>query len=194
MHGGMTELSITKRALATIVTPDAPISFRSGQAWFALYVMPQHELRVSADLTGRGFPAFLPMISTQRVRRGRKVKLKRPVFPGYVFTAFDINRDCRAINATDGVEYILENNDVPVSIPIRIIEELQRLDSIGAFDKDKAPKPGEVFRVVDIESPFADLAGKVQSASPKDRIKLLLKIMNREVATEFSLAQLERIT
>lgn len=193
MHGviALPKDSISQRAMAAI----RPISFQ-GVAWFVLYVAPQQEKRVASDLSGRGFQSFLPMISTQKVRRGRKVKIKRPVFPGYVFAAFDLDEPIqwRAIKSTVGVEYILENNDVPVSIPSKIIEELRRLDSIGAFDKDKAPKAGEQFRVVDPSSPLYDLAGKVHSAGPRDKVKLLLKIMNRHVATEFSLAQLERIT
>ncbi len=199
MLNGAFELSkdsITARALKQIRHPleHVPASFPTGRLWYAVYTMPQREMAVRHDLLAQGFETFLPMETSLRVRRGRKLKTKRPVFARYIFTAFDVNRDYRAIDATDGVEYILENTDVPVSIPAKVIEELRRLDSIGAFDKDKGPQIGEEFRVVDPASPFAELAGKVQSAGPRDRIKLLLKIMNRIVATEFSLAQLDRIT
>ncbi len=168
------------------------VSFPSGRLWFAVYTGISRETRVRSDLTAKGFETFLPMETSVKVRRGRRIKTKRPVFSRYVFVSFDMNLDCRAIRSTDDVEYILENNQVPVTIPAAIIEKLQRVEANGGFDKDKTPKEGEAFRIVD--GPFADMIGKVKSASPGSRVKLVLNFVHRSVATEFSLAQLERIT
>lgn len=195
MHGGFSSMSISQRALRQIKPPAeqsiAPISYPSERLWFAVYTSIARETRVRADLRAKGFETFLPMETSVKLRRGRRVKTMRPVFSRYVFVSFDMNLDCRAIRSTDDVEYILENNQVPVTIPQDIIEELQRIDANGGFDKDKTPKEGEAFRIVD--GPFADFIGKVKSASPGHRVKLVLNFVHRSVAAEFALAQLERV-
>lgn len=187
------EREMTERARkAKREEPLVPASFPLGRAWHLVYTAPMMERRVVKDLEAQGFPVFCPHEVRQRVRRGRRIKVTHPVFPRYVFVAFDIEREewSRPILSTDGVAYILENNLVPVRIPERVIEDLRWADAHGMFDRDKLPAVGEALRVT--EGLLAGEIGKVLSAKPNNRVKLLLKIMSRSVVAEFNLAGLER--
>lgn len=186
--------SISEQALALVRPPEIRTSHPIGRGWYVVYTAIKSEFRVELDLRAKGFDTFCPRENSVRVRRGRKYKISRPVFSRYVFVAFDPEREewFNPIKSTDGVECLLENNRQPVRVPPTCIELLRRAEANGVFDKGKTPQPGEEFRIVD--GPFADFVGKVQSAPAGNRIKLLVNYMNRAVATEFSLAAIERIS
>lgn len=185
---------MTARAMAQQPEePLIPASYPLGRLWFACYTNPMAEDRAELGLKAKGFDTFLPHETKIRVRRGRKIKTTTPVFPRYVFVAFDpaLEEWCYPIKSTDGVEAVLENNQSPMQIPSTVIDRLRHAEANGVFDKGKTPLPGEKFRVVG-GGPFDDLIGKVMSAPRAGRLRLLLTIMNRAVAVEFSLADLER--
>lgn len=189
------EQEMTVRALATMPEdPLIPSSSPLGRVWFACYTNIKCEARAELGLKAKGFDTFLPRETRIRVRRGRKITITLPVFSRYLFVAFDPDREewFHPIKSTDGVEALLENNQIPVRISAKVIDRLRHAEANGVFDKGKTPQAGEEFRVVG-GGPFDDLIGKVMSAPQSNRIKLLLKIMNRAVAVEFSLADLERI-
>src|SRR5271169_4718790 len=53
--------------------------------WYAAYTRANHERRVADQLAERGVEHFLPQYESVRKWKDRKVRLKMPLFPGYVF-------------------------------------------------------------------------------------------------------------
>src|SRR5260221_11592899 len=53
--------------------------------WYAAYTCAQHEKRVAAELGMREVEHFLPLYSSVRRWKDRRVTLDLPLFPGYVF-------------------------------------------------------------------------------------------------------------
>src|SRR5690349_16465307 len=53
--------------------------------WYAAYTCAQHEKRVAAELGMRGLEHFLPLYSSVRRWKDRRVQLELPLFPGYIF-------------------------------------------------------------------------------------------------------------
>src|SRR5258708_20616469 len=53
--------------------------------WYAVYTCAKHEKRVAAELGARDVEHFLPMYSSVRRWKDRRVTLDLPLFPGYVF-------------------------------------------------------------------------------------------------------------
>ena len=57
----------------------------SGKAWYAAYTCANHEKRVAEQLAGRLVEHFLPLYSSVRLWKDRRVQLQLPLLPGYVF-------------------------------------------------------------------------------------------------------------
>ena len=55
------------------------------QHWYASYTCAKHEKRVAGELQARGVEHFLPLYSSRRRWKDRRVSLELPLFPGYVF-------------------------------------------------------------------------------------------------------------
>ena len=53
--------------------------------WHIIETMPAHEQSAAAHLVGRRFGVYLPETEQWEVHRGHKVKMLRPLFPGYLF-------------------------------------------------------------------------------------------------------------
>jgi hypothetical protein len=53
--------------------------------WYILCVLPAHERIAGAHLIGRRFGIFIPEYAERYYRRGERVTVLRPMFPGYVF-------------------------------------------------------------------------------------------------------------
>lgn len=53
--------------------------------WYAAYTCANHEKQVAAELNARGIEHFLPLYSSLRRWKDRRVWLDHPLFPGYVF-------------------------------------------------------------------------------------------------------------
>lgn len=151
-----------------------PASFPLGRAWFV--VAFENQKRAVEGIADIGLSTFCPVMSRTKIRKGRKVIINDPLFPGYLFAHFDREKDdWGKIEDVKGVLGILKNGLLPSRIPDLVIERLKHAEAAGVFDYTKpgsAFKEGEEVEVT--EGPFAGLIAKVKSASPKKRVRLLM--------------------
>lgn len=75
-------------------------------AWYCVVSRPQQEARASSELTNQGFKTFLPTLDA------------KPMFPRYLFAAFDRDRDnWGIIKSTRGCVDLLKSNFIPTPVP-----------------------------------------------------------------------------
>src|SRR4249920_2469549 len=60
--------------------------------WYAAYTRPNHEKKVAEQLDLRNIEQLLPLYSSIRQWKDRKVRLMRPLFPGYVFVRMSLQK------------------------------------------------------------------------------------------------------
>lgn len=164
--------------------------------WFVVCTDPRAEERVAWTLKALNFGVFLPMESSTKKERGtgRRIKVYRPVFKRYVFVAFDIDGEewWNPIKSVFGVQRLIENRGLPVSVPDGLIAELKRHEANGLFDKDKLPTAGERYRVV--EGSLAGQVGRVvRTSRAGDRARLLFQMLGGLVPADIEIEHLERI-
>jgi len=82
--------------------------------WYALYVRSRHEKVVESALKGKGYPAFSPFYRTKRKRVDRIVEIEIPLFPGYVFCRFNVNKRLPILTTRGIVEIVPANKPQPV--------------------------------------------------------------------------------
>jgi transcription antitermination factor NusG len=64
----------------------------SGYPWYALQVRPRYEKIVASALLSKGYEGFLPLYRHRSRWSDRIKEIHLPLFPGYLFCRFDINR------------------------------------------------------------------------------------------------------
>jgi len=60
--------------------------------WYAAYTRPNHEKKVAEQLDLRNIEQLLPLYSSMRQWKDRRVRLMRPLFPGYVFVRISLQK------------------------------------------------------------------------------------------------------
>lgn len=84
------ERSAPTRARAQIFTD---VTSQGGQNWYAAQVLPQKEGYAAMHLERQGFRTFFPRFYRTRTHARKSETVLRSLFPGYIFVAFDVERD-----------------------------------------------------------------------------------------------------
>src|SRR4029077_1760360 len=97
-----------------------PSSFRD-PFWYAAYTSANHEKRVAEQLARRSVEHFLPLYDSVRRWKDRRMKLKLPLFPGYVFVRLAL-RDRLQVLQVPGVVKLVGFNGAPAELPQKEME------------------------------------------------------------------------
>lgn len=110
-------------------------------------------------------------------RNGKFVTAMRPLFPGYIFVAFDVTRGFwRTINSTYGITRLVSLGKEPTAVPLDLVSQLMlRCDAKGKLLPPKLLKPGD--QVMLTKGPFANFVAEVETIAPDRRVWVLMEIM-----------------
>lgn len=165
--------------------------------WGCLYCEPRKEFQAQGEIKKLGFETFLPTLMRSKMIRKRRVILTEPIFPRYLFVCIasdKVSESYGKIKHCRGVLYFLEGQNGPSATPNEVIERFRHAERHGMFDYSK-PKAqfAQNDEVQILDGPFAGLIAKVQSASPRKRIRILLKLLGSEIETEIASADLQKV-
>jgi len=154
-----------------------------GKRWFGIEVHSRRESRVVDEFAIRGLDFFLP---TRRIKRRWSDRIKVldvPLFPGYVFSRFDIADRLRVLNCP-GVSKIVGAGNVPVAIEEGEIDAIKALVASGVV---LTPWPylraGQRVRIE--HGPLEGLEGLVVRAREGSlRVVVSVTLLQRSVAAE----------
>ncbi|MFL6415710.1 MAG: transcription termination/antitermination protein NusG [Bryobacteraceae bacterium] len=99
-------------------------------SWYALKVRCGGEVNIMKALELRGYLPYCPMQRQRRRYSDRMKIVSVPVFPGYLFCQFDVQRKL-PILSTPGVDYILGATG-PTAIRESEVESIHRMVEAGA--------------------------------------------------------------
>ncbi|WP_416898633.1 MAG: transcription termination/antitermination protein NusG [Minwuia sp.] len=155
------------------------IELEDGALWFLAQVKPNGHHIAERNLSRQGFPSFLPMEEATRRRRGRFVNALRPLFPGYIFIAFDPEHGLwRKVNSTLGIARLVSFGKSPAPVPNALVDGLRaRCTADGTFRPAAPWSPGDSVKIA--RGPFAEFVGTVERLAPDNRVFVLLDLMGR---------------
>src|SRR5580700_8237318 len=84
--------------------------------WYAAYTSANHEKRVAEQLGVREVEHFLPLYSSVRRWKDRRVMLELPLFPGYVFVRMAL-RDRLQVMQIPGIARLVGFDGTPSALP-----------------------------------------------------------------------------
>jgi len=149
--------------------------------WAVVNTQPHKEGVAVDNLVRQGFSAYCPLVR-KRVRHARKTHdVLRPLFPGYLFV--EVPKDRRAwrpIVSTYGVRALLRHGDEPCRLDPRFIAALQAREIDGIIVAPASPyEVGQQVRITD--GPFEGLVATITDMNEKDRLVVLMDLLNRPV-------------
>lgn len=148
--------------------------------WFALRVKPRAERVVADVLRGKGYEYFLPMHRERRRWSDRVKTVETPLFGGYVFCRFDVQRRLPVLTSP-GVLQVVSIGKVPEPIPDEEIASLKVLvDSNLAIEPWPFLSIGEKVRIVG--GPLAGATGVIQSVKDRDRLVVSVTLLQRSIS------------
>ncbi len=169
--------------------------------WHCARTYPKSESTAQFNLRAFGFDVALPMVwreqsreQTSRTPAWRKGGRLTPMFPSYIFVAFDVaDHRWPLVFRAVGIQKLFcsrasdDADWTPSPLPEGIVEEFQARSG-EALDEPRAalvPVPvGSAVRVV--EGPLAGLAG-ICSWSSATRVRLLMRLFNGKTGAHRSI-------
>lgn len=154
--------------------------------WYAAYTCANHEKRIAQQLEERGIEHFLPLYETVHRWRDRRMRLKVPLFPGYVFVRLPL-RDRLRVLTVPSVVRLVGFGDLPTALPEAEVASLR--NSLNAELRAQPHPYLTTGRRVRVRSgPLAGLEGILLRRKGNFRVVLSIDLIMRSIAVDADIA------
>jgi len=161
--------------------------------WFFAQFKPNCHRIAERNLERQAFQSFLPMQEETRRVRGKFTTFMRPLFPGYLFVAFDkAHGGWQAVNSTYGITRLVSAGKTPVEVPLNLVSQLmQRCDTAGKLLPPKLLSPGD--QVIINKGPFVEFIATIEALASDRRVWVLLEFMGQKTRVAVPADQLRTV-
>jgi transcriptional antiterminator RfaH len=101
------------------------------KAWFIVNTKPKQEFVAEKNLKCLGVEAYLPVYFKKVKKNKEKLEVIAPLFSGYLFANFSINKFYHKVKYTRGVKMVLGNNEYLWTIDHDRIADIQSREKNG---------------------------------------------------------------
>ena len=154
--------------------------------WFLIYTKPRQEERAKENLENQGNEAFLPMVASEDTKQPQSFSSK-PMFPRYLFAKIIVeNNNWTNIKSTRGVSHVVVFGENLTKVPNSVIDYLK--SKVDDNDVLKLQTTRKTFQKGDElfikQGVFQGKDATFLSLGGKERVRILLKLMNELIVTE----------
>jgi transcription antitermination factor NusG len=159
--------------------------------WYAAYTCANNEKLVASKLLARGVEHFLPLYSSVRQWKDRRITLDLPLFPGYVFVRLALVERLRVLQIPRVVR-LVGFSGVPSALPDEQVEVLRT----GLAERLRAePHPfltvGRRVRIV--RGPLAGLEGVLLRKKGSFRFVLSVELIQRSLSVDVDASEVQAL-
>jgi transcriptional antiterminator RfaH len=155
-------------------------------SWYAIHTHPKQENRAERNLQAWNVETFFPRIRDCRFNEftSEPSYFIKPLFPGYLFARFALNKLLHKVHFTRGVHSIVCIGIDPATVDDRVIEIIAaQIDGAGFVKIGADLEPGA--KVLIQAGPFKGFTGIFErGARAADRIKILLDCVSFQARVE----------
>ena len=182
---------------AALSVDDAPHQQveQASLAWYVIHTKPRQEARALTNLVQQGYQCFLPMITLERLSRGRVNLVEEPLFPRYLFICLDHGRhgqNWAPIRSTVGVSGLVTFGSSPARMHPDLIDALLLQQEGLSEAPERLFQNGE--RLLIGSGAFAGLEAVYQMASGDNRAMVLIELMGKLAPMQIAPSSLRKIT
>lgn len=173
--------------------------------WYVVHTYAGYENKVKADLETRVasmnmedkiYEVVIPMEEVVEVKSGKKQKVQRKVFPGYLLVRLDLDDESwYVVRNTPGVTGFVGSGSKPTPLSER---EVDRILQRGKEPEAERPKPKLAWTENDpvrvTSGPFANFQGVISEVDgEREKVKVLVNIFGRETPVELNFDDIQKV-
>jgi transcription termination/antitermination protein NusG len=161
--------------------------------WYVLHTKSRHEKVVTDVLLKKSIEVYLPLVTVRSRRKDRRVMIRVPLFPGYIFVKTDLRPNSHLeVVKTVGAVRLIGNNQGPVPVPDETVNSLQiMVESNHAVTTGNQLKSGD--RVMVVYGPFAGVVGTFVRYGSKGRVIVNIEALGQYAGVEVNEEDIEII-
>jgi transcriptional antiterminator RfaH len=158
--------------------------------WAVARLQPQHEHSGLVHLGLNGYEIYYPLVREKRIRRGRRIEVRPPLFWGYCFFVVE-NGLWYTARWAIGVCSVIMDGTIPARVPDAVIAEIRGRERNGLVELPRRDglKPGDRVRV--LYGPFANHLAIFADMKPRERVEVLLQLLGSLQKVELARASIE---
>jgi transcription termination/antitermination protein NusG len=168
--------------------------WEKGPAWYVIHTRSKFENVVYQGLIRKNKDVFLPTVRKRSRRQDRRVFLRQPLFPGYLFVRIAVTPIERLdVLKTAGVVNLIGNRDVPVPVEPEVIESLRIIVQTDELvEAVNCLRQGDPVRVM--AGPFAGVIGLFVQYQNAERVVVNIEAMGRAAAIHVAAEDVEPLS
>ncbi len=169
------------------------MSDKQSAVWYAVHTKPHQEQSVAEGLKSRKIETFLPIMETETVLFGKRMRKLQALFPSYIFAKFVYLNNWQDVRWQPGVRDVVNSNHVPLIVNDDVIRFIKRQRTRqGVIRISRSFKSGQSIRVKC--GPFKDLEGIfIQHLEGNDRVRIFLRAIQYCSKLEMHASLLEAV-
>lgn len=150
--------------------------------WYVVHSKPREEQKALENLQKQGFECFLPMLTLEKLVRGRLKSVSEPLFSRYLFVQTQSqNQNFSVIKSTLGVYRLVSFGPLPSQINDTLIETIRSLESLlGSEINVFQPLIRSGDEVIMVEGPLKGLRGIFHESSGTKRAFVLIELLHKQ--------------
>lgn len=161
--------------------------------WYVIRTKPRQELRAQTNLINQDITTFLPQITLQKIRRGKRTSVTEPLFPGYIFAELDdYAGKFHKVRSTFGVAKLLTFGETPATVPDALIQEMHQVNAETQQKAQQSAMPQVGEKVEITYGPFKGFMAEILQLDGESRCIVLLNWLQKEVKATLELNEIRR--
>ena len=162
-------------------------------SWYVLHTKSRFENVVNEGLIKKSVEVFLPKVKVRSRRRDRKMMIRVPLFPGYLFEKTNLHpNEHIEIVKTAGDVRLVGNKDGPISVPRETIDSLKIMVS-GSSPVTTGNQFKKGDRVIVVDGPFAGVTGIFVRYRGKGRVVVNIDALGQFAGVDVSEEDVEML-
>ncbi|MCF7680555.1 transcription/translation regulatory transformer protein RfaH [Aeromonas hydrophila] len=164
--------------------------------WYLAYCKPKEEARARAraHLEAQGIESYYPMVEIEKLRRGKRVPVREPMFPNYLFIYVDLEEVTPVtLKSTRGISRIIHFGREWTSISSQLVYQLMSRDDSDEARASYASLPTQGDKVLIESGPLAGFEAIYLEPDGDKRAILLVSLLNQETSSSFDNQSFRRL-
>jgi transcription elongation factor/antiterminator RfaH len=163
------------------------------ESWYVVHTKSRFENVVTDGLLNKSLEVFLPKIRVPSRRRDRKLMIRIPLFPGYLFVraCLDPYQHVEILKTT-GVVRLIGNRQGPLPVPFETVESLKiMVASDNPVTTGHRLQKGD--KVMVISGPLAGVVGTFVRYKGKSRVVVNIEALGQYAGVDVEEADIESL-
>lgn len=160
-------------------------------SWYVLHTKSRFENVVHDGLLKKSIEIFLPKVKVRSRRRDRKLMIRVPLFPGYLFVKSNLSpSEHIEIVKTVGAVRLIGSKEGPVPVPEETVESLKIMVS-GDHEVTTGSRFKSGDKVLVVNGPFAGVIGTFVRYKGQGRVVVNIEALGQYAGVDVSEEDIE---